>query len=429
MSREHEHAGFYVANWRHRRICYAYHLTTHQRFTITPSLDQIAWVAVRGLDIALRSGKRQEPLVLWKFGTRVVKQINSLPMTGPLRFHPTLDIISIYHLKKTAEEQYVGTWADVEFGTKSSFTIPPEEHISFLCRRTRLDDHAIEPDEFDTAASGTVLVDCLGDTAYPIFDNRFFGLRPVWGPSKQVLMKYYENQVAFVCRDMVYIACGDPNSSEPILFQDMSKPGQAVIAELSQIRHAPVQSERAGGVNANFIDATIFRAPLLGDGTFMVQIGFTHIHVWCFDEDVPLANEVLAYRDKAKMWAGDRALERQWKIYKGEMRGLARPVIRLLSPRSMVDLGSASTPPTSKGEISSIALGPDELLGNTSLRDTSSSVVTDDQKAITGHQVLLNKENDQRAEKVQAPGKLAKKHSMFRRGIYKLVIRVVGRLL
>ena len=354
-----------------------------------------------------------------------MKQMNSLPMAGPLQFHPTQDIISIYYLKGTAKDQYMGTWIDIDFGTQEPFVIPSEDNISSLRSRSRPRTTSASEDEFDSAErSSTIIMDRLGDATFPIVDNRFFGNRPVWGPSRQGLMRYYPNQVAFIHRGTMYIASGDPNSAEPILFQDMTRAGPAVMAEMSQICHAPVQLERAEDLNASLLEVGIFRAPLLGDETFMVQIGFTHVHVWCFDDDVPLANEVFAYAHKAKKWAEDRAMERQWTIYRGEMRGLARPVTRLLSPWSMVHLRSAHTPTPSMVAFPSEP-EPSELLGTTN----GSLRAIHGQQETTGQQELGEEQDDPDANRAQAFNKRAKKHSIFRRGFYRLVVKVLGRIL
>ena len=346
-------------------------------------------------------------------------------MAGPLQFHPTQDVISIYYLKRMAKDQCMGAWIDIDFGTQGPVVILSKDSISSMRSRSRLRKTSTNQDEFDSEEQNdSIIINSLGDATYPIVDNRFFGIRPVWGPSRQGLMRYYQNQVAFIHRDIVYIASGDPNSAEPILFQDMTGPGPAVVAELSQICHAPVQLERAEDLTASLIDEKIFRAPLLGDGTFMVQIGFTHVHVWCFDDDVPLANEMLAYRAKAKKWAADRALARQWKIYKEEMRGLASPVTRRLSPWSMGNLKFARGTPSMVDFPST----PEsrEALGtttNNSLRATQS------QQETTGQQALREAQDDPDARKARSSGKRASKHSRLRRGVYKLAVKALGRML
>ena len=280
----------------------------------------------------------------------------------------------------------------------------------------------------------TIIMANLGDGTYPFVDGLFYGLKPLWDWTERDLSVFHENQVAFLHNGTMYMASGDPTSTGPMMVQDLTEISQAREAETSQICHGVLEPGQPLGLDARLVESTVFRAVLLGDETFMVHIGHTNINVWCFDENVPLANEVVAYGREAKRRADERAWRRKWGSPQTDMPAVPPgQQVPLMDP---APLG----PPEHVSRTSSMQVFPSTSPAPTlSPRNTDrESLAKKDmtpalkEMRLSPHPYIPNAEKRPSSNKPREsskPTKRIRKRFSLRRGIYKLVVKVVGQIL
>lgn len=326
-------------------------------------------------------------------------------MFGPLSFHPTQDIISIYDVYRARGGAYVGRWTPFNYGDLTALPMPVvQEQIRAAASQIieitiprRSSESSITSELSIT--SNIIIMEGLGDGTYPLVNGLLYGLKPYWNSSRPAIKRHYYNQVAFIHEGTMYMAQGDPRRSDPILVQDLTGTSPAMVTEMSQLCHRAVDPEGSFSWFELLTNAGICRGALLGDGTFLVHIGSTHINVWCFDEAVPLWIEELAYARKAKNAALKRKYKRKRKAFKADTRGFLR--------KPWMDLKTKRVP---KSSCKMAATSPEPEEGS---RITEALGEMDGRNAAQGHS------SNQRA----------KKRFSLRRGVYKLAVKTVGRIL
>lgn len=226
----------------------------------------------------------------------------------------------------------------------------------------------------------------------------------------------------------MYIASGDPTDREPIMVHDLTKQSPTRVAEVSEIFYGPLQRGGYSGPNG-IMDPSLFRAALMGDDKFMVQVGHTNINVWGFDENVPLANEIVEYGQEVKKRAEKRARRREWDAVEAGIRefsGEPSPV-RSASPSSSMRISlvstrrsSASSAPSSISKIpSSVIISPPEIPNQKPCRERK-------------HRRFFSKTMKTSPKTDGADigkGQPGRSKLNLRRGIYKLVVKAVGPIL
>lgn len=176
--------GFYTVNRSRDRTCYAYDQITGEKSSIALGLDSIKWLTVRGFEVAFRSDTRTEPLLVWSFGNQHVQTIYSLPMFGPLSFHPTQDIISIYDVYRARGGAYVGRWTPFNYGDLTALPMPVvQEQIRAAASQIieitiprRSSESSITSELSIT--SNIIIMEGLGDGTYPLVNGLPYGLKP-----------------------------------------------------------------------------------------------------------------------------------------------------------------------------------------------------------------------------------------------------------
>lgn len=226
----------------------------------------------------------------------------------------------------------------------------------------------------------------------------------------------------------MYIASGDPTDSEHIILHDLTSASPTRVAEASKIFHGPLQRGGYNGPNG-IMDPSVFRAALMGDDKFMVQVGHTNINVWGFDEDVPLANEMVEYGQEVKKRAEKRTRRREWEAVEATIRELSGELAskRSASPSSSMRISlistrrsSVSSPPSSISKIpSSVPTIPPKPLSQEKKRSRFFSKKT----RFPAEKHVRN------TGMAASSSKPAKIKINLRRGIYKLVVKAVGPIL
>lgn len=219
----------------------------------------------------------------------------------------------------------------------------------------------------------------------------------------------------------MYIASGNPTDRQPIMVHDLTEQSPIRVSEVSEILYDPLQSSGYRGANG-ITDPFLYRAALMGDDKFMVQVGHTNINVWGFDENVPLANENVEYGQEVKRRAEKRARMRELDAVEARIREFSEepsPVRSASQSSSMrVSLGSTRRSSVSSAP-SSVIISPPEIPNHKPHRErryhrffsktTKTSAKTDGANIGKG-QPRRTKLN-------------------LRRGIYKLVVKAVGPIL
>ncbi len=405
---------------RHR-ICYAYDHITGEESTIAVGIDAIVWFGVRGLDVAFRSNQRTEPLVIWRFGSQHVKTIDSILFTGPLLFDPKLDLISVFYLTEIEKDHYSARWAKYDYGNVVALPIP-EVHAKMKARRSTEESKKEKRRSYESGPiTGSVILDDLDDGSYQFLGNQFFGLFPLWSSPTRTPRTLLRDQVAYMCNGTMYIASGDSTRPSPIMVHDLASTARPNEAEASQIHCHRLQSTAYTGPDGR-MDPSSFRAALMGDETFMVHVGHTNMDVWCFDENVPLAHEMVAYGKEAKKRAGKRARDRELEAFDAEiqesleehaqLRAMPRTSSIYISPvPSSVPSPSRIPAPTPKK--SRINCRAERRRENEARRIFNRNALAAAREA---------------ARNTAAEERATRKFGL-RRGVYKLVVKVVGRVL
>lgn len=139
-------------------------------------MDAISWLAVRGLDVAFRSNQRIEPLVIWHFGEQNVKAIDAIPYTGPLLFHPKLDYIEVFYLKKIERGYFLGKWITFNYGELIAM---PTREVYEKAKSWSSGKHSAKAKRRSLEKSmtpGAVVLNNINSGSYQFIDGLFFGL-------------------------------------------------------------------------------------------------------------------------------------------------------------------------------------------------------------------------------------------------------------
>lgn len=166
----------YVANSLLYRTCYAYDQITGERSSIALGMAAISWLAVRGLDVAFRSNQKVEPLVIWRFGERKVKAVDAVPFTGPLVFHPKLDVIEIFYLKKIERDYFAGRWIAFNYGDLTAMSTREVHEKARAWSSGKYSARAKRRSLEKRMVRRAVVLNNINRGSYQFVDGLFFGL-------------------------------------------------------------------------------------------------------------------------------------------------------------------------------------------------------------------------------------------------------------
>ena len=227
-------------------------------------------------------------------GTR---RITNIPRLGRMLIVNKLDIIIAFgHFETPPTNQPSNVLANISmfaFGDPNAIRrVPSSEHERILkaLDHSWLREGILRDPRLGTAAAFHMLTECkpflIGDTTLQ----------------------------AFSYGTIVYLADMDIYGPKKVGVKDLAGEGKPRWSELLDICYQQEEPEFGGELDV--AERELLRPHLRGDGTYVVQIGFTTIQVWSFDEDVPLHQEDPHYWQHRTVAARIRAEKRKEAVPK-----------------------------------------------------------------------------------------------------------------
>lgn len=276
------------------------------------------------------------PIWLWDYETRKTTIINistnSFSVNETIVLHPHEEALCVMNIEKEN--------AQVE--SRGSIIASKYDVLGQMlsCQRVQTDDalfldplHRLRPclnqEYFTTFFEGVLfsrrrsgtLVKTGQETGFASYDMRTDTFscskepedeRAMGCQTKDMLTRLFHFHQNILVEDVIYTAGAKEGCLDSIFIRASRDPSHMWETEMSQIERSWVLEGRySGGVAGSQGWSGLLSPWIFGDDRFFVVFGGNEVHIWCFDEDVLMANEDRSYREERTKRARARAEARR----------------------------------------------------------------------------------------------------------------------